>query len=82
MVEFKERAEKLNYNIPQSFEGIRINFDSEEIQGWILLRMSLHDPVMPMNIEGGRIGDLKKLEKIAQILTDGFEKLDRSSLTK
>src|SRR5574344_377944 len=82
LVEFKERAEKLNYNIPQSFEGIRINFDSEEIQGWILLRMSLHDPVMPMNIEGGRIGDLKKLEKIAQILTDGFEKLDRSSLTK
>jgi hypothetical protein len=42
--------------------------------------MSLHDPVMPMNIEGGRKGDLAKLIKIAKELTDGFDRLDRSCL--
>ena len=82
LVEFKKRAEKFGYNMPTSYEGIRINFDTEEIQGWILLRMSLHDPVMPMNIEGARKGDLAKLKKIAEILTDGFEKLDRTALLK
>ena len=78
--EFKARAEAKGYKMPQSYEGVRLSFDSEEVQGWILLRLSLHDPVMPMNIEGGRKGDLEKLIAIATELTDGFEKLDRSSL--
>lgn len=78
--EFKFRAEAKGYKMPQSYEGVRLSFDSEEVQGWILLRLSLHDPVMPMNIEGGRKGDLEKLIAIATELTDGFEKLDRSSL--
>ena len=42
--------------------------------------MSLHDPVMPMNIEGERPGDLEKLVKIAQKLLRGFEQLDTSCL--
>ncbi|MCQ2584957.1 MAG: phosphomannomutase/phosphoglucomutase, partial [Treponema sp.] len=58
----------------------RLSFKGEDVQGWILLRLSLHDPVMPMNIEGGRKGDLAKLVAIAKELTDGFDKLDRSSL--
>ena len=40
----------------------------------------LHDPVMPLNIEGGRKGDLAKLVEIAKKLTDGFERLDRTCL--
>lgn len=78
--EFKNRAQEKGYRMPQSYEGIRLSFDSEEVKGWILLRMSLHDPVMPMNIEGSRKGDLEKLKKIACELTDGFDALDRSSL--
>ena len=80
--EFKKRSEASSYNMPKSYEGIRLTFDSEDVKGWILLRMSLHDPVMPMNIEGLRKGDLEKLKKIAIKLTDGFDKLDRSSLLK
>ena len=78
--EFKKRASSKGYVMPASYEGIRLSFKSDEVQGWILLRMSLHDPVMPMNIEGGRKGDLEKLKKIARELTDGFDQLDRSSL--
>jgi phosphomannomutase len=78
--EFKKRATEAGYQMPQSYEGIRLTFKGEDVQGWILLRMSLHDPVMPMNIEGARKGDLAKLKEIAKKLTDGFDKLDRSSL--
>ena len=78
--DFKKRAEAKGYKMPASYEGIRISFDSEEVKGWMLLRMSLHDPVMPMNIEGARKGDLQKLVAIAKELTDGYDKLDRSCL--
>jgi len=78
--EFKKRAEAAGYEMPQSYEGVRLSFKGEDVQGWILLRLSLHDPVMPMNIEGGRKGDLAKLVEIAKKLTDGFDRLDRSAL--
>ena len=79
---FKAWAEKQDdvTIVTPNYEGIRLSFKSEDVQGWILLRMSLHDPVMPMNIEGGRKGDLAKLVEIAKKLTDGFDRLDRSAL--
>ncbi len=38
---------------PDSREGVRINFDINEgfQNGWFLLRLSVHDPVLPLNIE-------------------------------
>ncbi len=73
----KKRAEENGYTLPFSYEGIRISFKGEDVKGWILIRMSLHDPVIPLNIEGERAGDLDKLKKIAWSLTDGFESLVR-----
>lgn len=32
-------------------EGIRANFDDGCVCGWLLIRMSLHDPAIPLNIE-------------------------------
>ena len=64
--------------MPESYEGVRISFKGEDVQGWMRLRLSLHDPVMPLNIEGARKGDLAKLVEIARKLTDGFDGLDRS----
>lgn len=78
--EFKNRAQKENYILPESFEGIRISFKSDDVQGWMLLRLSLHDPVMPLNIEGARKGDAEKIRQIAKKLLCGFDKLDISSL--
>ena len=78
--EFKKRAAAAGYQMPQSYEGVRLSFKGEDVQGWMLLRLSLHDPVMPLNIEGGRKGDLAKLVEIAKKLTDGFDRLDRSCL--
>ena len=78
--EFKKRAAAAGYEMPQSYEGVRLSFKGDDVQGWMLLRLSLHDPVMPLNIEGGRKGDLAKLVEIARKLTDGFDRLDRSCL--
>jgi len=34
-----------------NYEGIRVRCTGDNEKGWFLLRMSLHDPVMPLNIE-------------------------------
>ena len=80
LAEFKKRAETAGYELPESYEGIRVSFKGEDAQGWMLLRLSLHDPVMPLNIEGERKGDAEKIIKIAKTLLAGFDKLDMSCL--
>ena len=39
---------------PDNYEGLRYSVPGEE--GWFLLRLSLHDPLMPLNIESNRAG--------------------------
>lgn len=47
-----------------SREGVRISME----EGWLLLRLSVHDPVMPLNIESDRPGGCRAMaEKL-----DGF----------
>ncbi len=78
---FEQRAKAAGYAIaPNSYEGIRLSFSGEEVQGWLLLRMSLHDPLLPLNLEGNRPGDCEKLLAIVRNLLDGFDQLDLSKL--
>ena len=73
---FEERAKEKGYQIaPNSYEGVRITFDTEEVKGWLLLRMSLHDPQMPLNVEGVRVGDCDRLYQIVTELLEGFDRL-------
>lgn len=37
-------------------EGIRVSFDKDNGDGWFLLRLSVHDPIMPLNIESDSVG--------------------------
>lgn len=46
-----------------NYEGVRINCDNNSGNGWFLLRMSLHDPVLPLNIESDSIGGCEIIEK-------------------
>ena len=48
---------------PNNFEGVRVNLDAEHGNGWFLLRMSLHDPLMPLNIESDVPGGVKTIAK-------------------
>ena len=55
-----------------NYEGVRVNVPG----GWFLLRKSLHDPVMPLNIESDVKGGVEEtLKKIKELLSsfDGLE---------
>lgn len=73
---FEERAKEQGITVaPNSYEGVRLAFDSEDVKGWALLRLSLHDPLMPLNLEGVREGDCDKMITIIRGLLEGFDEL-------
>lgn len=64
------QAEKINY------EGIRINTDRSNGDGWFLLRMSVHDPILVLNLESNSEGGTAKmLSDVTEFLT-AYDKLN------
>lgn len=52
-----------------SREGVRISFSKEDGDGWFMLRLSVHDPIMPMNAESDSAGGVDILvEKAMEFL--------------
>lgn len=66
--------------VEPNFEGVRIFFDDAEVQGWLLIRMSLHDPIIPMNIETNNEGGIEKVLERIRPFFGQFECLDSSCL--
>lgn len=66
--------------VEPNFEGVRISFDDAEVQGWLLIRMSLHDPIIPMNIETNNEGGIEKVLERIRPFFGQFECLDSSCL--
>ena len=65
---------------PSNYEGVRVNLDEAHGNGWFLLRLSLHDPLLPLNIESNSVGGCKIIASaLAQFLAD-YDKLDTSSV--
>lgn len=57
-------------------EGIRVSFDKDNGSGWFLLRLSVHDPIMPLNIESDSVGGVDIIyNKLNEFLktTNGLE---------
>lgn len=63
---------------PTNYEGVRIS----GYGGWFLLRLSLHDPVLPLNIEAPTQEDALKLGLIVLSAVAEFTALDISALQK
>jgi phosphomannomutase len=40
-------------------EGVRVSFGENDGNGWFLLRLSVHDPIMPLNIESDSVGGVE-----------------------
>ena len=56
---------------PDNYEGVRINFSKDAGDGWALVRMSLHEPIMPINVESNSIGgNAKIIETLYGFLKD------------
>ncbi len=60
---------------PSNFEGVRVNLDKNHGNGWFLLRLSLHDPLLPLNIESDDIGGAKKIAAELSAFIKNYDKL-------
>jgi phosphomannomutase len=66
--------------VPNNYEGLRISCSSENEDGWFLLRLSLHDPVMPLNIESNVKGGVDRIKTRLLAFLQTIESLDLSTL--
>jgi phosphomannomutase len=66
--------------VPDNYEGIRISSNATDSVGWLLVRLSLHDPILPINIESDIIGGVKILKTALRYFLTQFDKLDLTSM--
>ncbi|MDE5942887.1 MAG: phosphomannomutase/phosphoglucomutase, partial [Clostridia bacterium] len=67
---------------PDNYEGARINFAKGEGNGWLLLRQSVHDPVIPINFESNAQGGNKLMAKKLLKFLQRYEFLNLENLKK
>jgi phosphomannomutase len=48
--------------VPNNYEGVRVSCADASEDGWFLLRLSLHDPVIPVNIESNVSGGVDRIK--------------------
>lgn len=65
----------------ENYEGVRVTV-SGDTSGWLLLRMSLHDPLLPLNIESDEDGGVKKIASSLVKFLERYEHIDISSIEK
>lgn len=77
--DLEKYCNEFNYLTPASDnrEGFRVNFDKNHGDGWLLLRLSVHDPVMPLNIESNSEGGAAKIERFFNEFVTRHAKLKR-----
>lgn len=76
--DLKEYAKNIDgWNIePKNYEGVRVNLDKNCGDGWFLMRLSLHEPVIPLNIESDTKGGISyTASKLVKFL-EKYDKLD------
>jgi phosphomannomutase len=61
---------------PKNYEGVHVTTPS----GWILLRKSLHDPQMPLNIESDESGGTAMIAQKINTFLSGFDGLKLSQI--
>jgi phosphomannomutase len=64
--------------VPNNYEGVRVSCGDKEEAGWFLLRLSLHDPVIPVNIESNVPGGVDRIEQQLLSFLKTQESLDLS----
>ncbi len=63
-----------------SCEGVKITITDADADGFFILRLSVHDPVMPLNIESNIEGGAKRIAEILFEELKMFDGLDISNL--
>ncbi len=65
---------------PVNYEGLRVSCSAENQRGWFLMRLSLHDPVLPLNIESEVSGGVKEIAASLVEFLKTFEKINYVSI--
>lgn len=67
---------------PDNREGVRVlfNLEGKPDSGWFLLRLSVHDPVLPLNAESDLPGGLKTILSVVESILGQAEGIDLSPL--
>lgn len=67
---------------PENYEGIRVKCKLPKGKsGWFLLRLSLHDPILPLNIESDEEGGVEHIKQLLRPFFNKFSELKNASLT-
>ncbi len=66
---------------PANYEGVRVSLGTQDGNGWFLVRMSLHDPLLPVNVESDSPGGVRKIAEILSSLFEHF-RVDRGPIEK
>ena len=82
IADFEKHVSALPYakGADDNREGYRASFDKEHGDGWILVRMSLHEPIMPVNAESNSLGGTKKILQELYSFLQGYDFLDLTTL--
>lgn len=82
IADFTAYGQDLYYATPaeNNFEGFRLCYDENHGDGWALMRMSLHEPVLPINVESNRKDGAVKIVKDLYYFLRGYNFLDLSPL--
>lgn len=62
-----------------NYEGVRMNF-AGDVRGWFLLRMSLHDPILPLNLESSTEGGVEVIASALRAFFAGVDDVDSAAL--
>jgi phosphomannomutase len=76
----KDFSEKTLALAPSTYEGVRANVDYAD--GWFLARMSVHDPVMPINIESGKKGGARLIARLLYSFMSAYSNIDSTPLKR
>lgn len=65
---------------PDNREGVRVCCDENAGDGWFLLRLSVHDPIMPCNLESDRPGGIATMACVLKKFLAPYGRLDTAPL--
>ena len=61
--------------VKDNYEGVRVSFMDEEVSGWLLIRLSLHDPIIPINVEANQVGGVEVILNRIKPFLANYDKL-------
>lgn len=70
------KTQPLFHIAPDNHEGIRVSFDKENGNGWFIVRLSLHDPLIPVNVESDSVGGAKQIAQTLYNFLKQYTDLD------